>query len=126
MYSDVWKWAGSYRKSDKNIGVAWQKVPEEVMKLLKDGSHWVKEEVFPWDELAVRFHHRLVSIHPFPNGNGRFSRFHADLLLKMNAQKPLTWGGGIGADGNVRDLYLAALKEADERRYGDLLKLCRM
>ena len=81
MFGETWRWAGSFRKSDKNIGVDWLQIGVELKKLLDDVRFQVANGSLPLDEIAVRFHHRLVAIHPFPNGNGRHARLIADLLV---------------------------------------------
>ena len=81
MLGDVWKWAGQFRKSEKNIGVLWYRVPVELKVLLDDTQYWIENETFSPDEIAIRFKHRLVSIHCFSNGNGRHSRLMADIII---------------------------------------------
>ena len=123
MFSDVWTWAGKFRKTEKNIGVA----PEQISSNLKDACDdlktWEKANTYPLDEMAVRFHHRLVSIHPFPNGNGRFSRLLADILLRKHGASSFGWGGNLGTSGENRKVYLNALRHADAR---DLTLLCKI
>jgi Fic-DOC domain mobile mystery protein B len=92
MLKDVWKWAGKYRTTVKNLGVFPEQIPAEVRKLCEDTQYWIQNQVYPWDEIGARFHHRLVAIHPFPNGNGRHARLAADLLLRTQGQDPFSWG----------------------------------
>jgi Fic-DOC domain mobile mystery protein B len=92
MFKRVWQWAGTYRKSDKSIGIHWPQISTELQKLCGDSTYWIEHLTYPWDELGVRFHHRLVSIHPFPNGNGRHARLLTDVLMTNNDQEPFTWG----------------------------------
>lgn len=127
MFADVWRWAGSYRTSDKNIGAYWQKIPEEVHKLLGDVQYWIDNKTDPHDSIAIRFHHRLVWIHPFPNGNGRHARLVTDLLLESIGAVPFSWGAGgrIQEAGEARQKYLEALRQADEKKYGLLLNFAR-
>lgn len=126
MFGLVWKWAGTYRRSNKNLGVDWPQVAAEVQKLCGDAAYWVEHQTYAWDELAARFHHRLVSIHPFPNGNGRHARLMADVLLRANGQEPFTWGaGGLTNAGDARTAYIAALRAADKRDFGPLLGFVR-
>lgn len=82
MYGNVWKWAGEFRKSNKNIGVDKFEISVELNKLLNDTIYWIENKVFEPDEIAIRFKHRLVSIHCFPNGNGRHSRLIADIIIE--------------------------------------------
>lgn len=130
MFGDVWRWAGSYRRHDTNIGVSWTSVPLEMRKLLGDISHQVAMiNELPWspDEISVRFHHRLVSVHPFPNGNGRHARLAADSLVQTLGGSPFTWGReALNADGPARGQYLSALRSADESgEFGPLLRFAR-
>ena len=120
MYGDVWSWAGEYRRSDKNIGVPWMTVPVATEGFLRD------VRAFPPDELAIRFHHRMVLIHLFPNGNGRHSRAMADLMILSLGGTRFTWGGSaLGGHDEVRRQYIAALREADRHEIGPLLVFAR-
>lgn len=126
MFERTWKWAGSYHASEKNIGIAPERVAEEVRKLLEDTKARLAGKVAPTDEVAARFHHRLVSIHPFPNGNGRHARLLTDLLLAANDAEPFTWGrGDLEHAGEARERYLAALRAADARDFAPLLAFVR-
>lgn len=95
MFGHVWKWAGTLRHSEKNIGVDAYRIPVEMRQMLDDCRYWISHESFPMAMIAVRFHHRLVWIHPFPNGNGRFARLATDLLLVANNQPVFSWGRGL-------------------------------
>lgn len=129
MFSDTWAWAGTYRKSDKNIGCDWTQVSTQVRNLLENTKYQVEHTDMPRDELAIRFHHRLVLIHPFPNGNGRCCRLITDLLLRKMGQDPFSWGsGGYAALVNQSDFratYLAALQAADKGDIAPLLAFAR-
>jgi Fic-DOC domain mobile mystery protein B len=128
MFGDVWKWAGEYRTTDKNIGIPWWQVETQVVELLRDAAAWTGggSPAWPVDEIGAQFHHRLVSIHPFPNGNGRHSRAATDLFLVAFGAEPFTWGQeNLANPGEVRSRYIAALQAADERDFGLLLKFVR-
>ena len=126
MFGSTWRWAGTFRSSDKNIGVDWRQVGVQLKDLLDDTRYWVAHDTYPIDEIAVRFHHRLVSIHPFPNGNGRHARLMADVLLARRGAEPFSWGrGDLVHAGAARDRYLAALKAADGGEIGPLLAFVR-
>jgi Fic-DOC domain mobile mystery protein B len=127
MFGDVWKWAGKYRKTEKNIGIRYIDIPVEVHKLCDEAVGWIEFDVYPPDEFAVRFHHRLVFIHAFSNGNGRHARFMADLILgKIFNKEPFTWGRvNLAKTGDVRAMYIEALKKADNYNYEALLKFVR-
>jgi len=126
MFGEVWKWAGSYRGSDTNIGVSWAGISLSVEDLVRDLRVWTQGSI-PSDELAVTFHHRLVSIHPFPNGNGRHSRLAADTLVEALGEKRFSWGSGaeLGARSVVRTQYLDALRSADAGNLGPLILFAR-
>ncbi len=130
MFGLVWKWAGHYRTSNKTIGVNWFQVPGEILKLIENVRYWITNETYPTDEIAARFHHRLVSIHPFPNGNGRWARVMTDVLLFSLDKEPFTWGQkkkveSLDQAGSSREAYLDALQHADARDYKPLLKFAR-
>ncbi|KOF12974.1 cell division protein Fic [Ensifer adhaerens] len=126
MFGDVWRWAGTYRTTERNIGVAAYRIPLELINLLDDVRYWVDHQTYPRDEIAIRFHHRLVAIHPFPNGNGRHARQAADLLVGRLGGEPFSWGGGSLADvGELRARYVAALRAADNHDIGPLLEFAR-
>jgi Fic-DOC domain mobile mystery protein B len=92
MFKNVWMWAGSFRLSEKNLGVPYYLIRQDVQALLDDCRFWISQETFPPEEIAIRFKHRLVSIHLFPNGNGRHSRLMGDILLKaLDENQTFTW-----------------------------------
>ena len=126
MFGDVWKWAGSYRQTERNIGIEAYRIAVEVRNLFGDVRYWVEHATYPPDEIAVRLHHRFVAIHPFPNGNGRHARLVADLLIEKLGGTPFSWGGGSLTDvGELRANYIAALKAADGHDIGPLLAFAR-
>jgi Fic-DOC domain mobile mystery protein B len=126
MFGDVWKWAGQYRVTERNIGIQPWQIPQEVPNLLSDVRYWIENKTYPPDEIAVRLHHRLVAVHPFPNGNGRHARLMADLLIGQLGGKPFSWGGGSLADvGKLRAQYVASLRVADNHDIGLLLAFAR-
>lgn len=126
MFGETWRWAGEFRKSDKNIGVDWFNICVELKKLLDDTHYQIEHASYPPDEIAVRFHHRLVAIHPFSNGNGRHARLMADLLAERLGQPRFTWGSRSLADqSETRQNYIAALQAADRRDIAPLLAFAR-
>lgn len=128
MFAGVWKWAGQFRRTDKNLGVAWPQIPVSLKNLFDDTRHWVDCRQEPSDEIAVRFHHRIVSVHPFSNGNGRHARLMTDLLLEnILKSKCFTWGSKkeLSKAGHIRSSYIAALREADKGSYEPLLEFVR-
>ena len=123
MFHLTWRWAGKYRRRNTNIGVEWSEIAENVILVCQDTEFWIENKVHYWNELAVRFHHRLVKVHPFPNGNGRHARLAADLLHGFHGQSSLSWGGThLAENGEARDEYMAGLKEADQNSYGRLIR----
>ena len=126
MYGDVWRWAGQYRTSGKNIGVDAYRIPTELRQLLDDCRYWIGHDTYEPDEIAARFHHKLVWIHPYPNGNGRHARLAADLLLKWLGRARFSWGGDslIGAS-ELRARYIMALQAADNHDLGPLQEFVR-
>ena len=126
MFGRVWKWAGTFRQSGKNIGVDAYQIPTELRKLLDDCRFQIEHETYEPDEIATRFHHRLVLIHPFPNGNGRHARTAAELLLAKLDRDRFTWGSVYLVNaGETRDTYIAALHAADNHDIAPLLEFVR-
>lgn len=114
MFGKVWKWAGDYRKSPRNIGVEAWRIPMDVAQAIDYAKFWVANSTFSADEIAVRFSHRLVAIHPFPNGNGRFSRMVGDLFVQQLGQPRFSWGSQNLVDATTtRRAYVEALRAAD-------------
>ena len=127
MFCNVWKWAGTFRQSEKNIGIVWYMVPIELKQLCDDVEYWIENKTFSEDEIAAIFHHRLVSIHPFANGNGRHARLMADILLENVLHKsPFTWGrASLTNAGTTRKQYIQSLVAADKGDYKPLLAFVR-
>jgi len=123
MFSLTWQWAGQFRRVQTNIGVSAEKIPMRLEQLCGNVRYQKDNNVFPWKEMAVRFHHELVLIHPFPNGNGRHARLATDLLLERNGQPRFTWGSSsLTESTDVRREYIDALREADQ---GSIERLSR-
>jgi Fic-DOC domain mobile mystery protein B len=127
MYSSVWKWAGEYRKTNKNIGVDKLEITTALRSLIDDAKYWLENSVYEPDEFAIRFKHRLVRVHCFPNGNGRHSRMIADIIIEKIYQLPVfTWGGAsLSVDMDIRSQYLKAIRKADKGDFDLLLKFAR-
>ena len=128
MFGDIWKWAGEFRKTNKNIGIDKFMIREELKNLLDDCIYWIENKVSSEDEIAVRLSHRMVLIHPFANGNGRHSRLIADVLVSKGFSKPyFTWGSvSLTKQSEARTKYLSALKDADKNDYKLLIKFSRL
>lgn len=126
MFGDVWTWAGEYRTTEKNIGnVLSFQVHEELRKLCDDIKYQLTPKKVDIADIAIRFHHRLTCIHPFPNGNGRFAREATDLLLKYNGQKVFAWGIDKNDQDKVRQEYITSLRSADTGNLTPLSKFLR-
>ena len=126
MFGEVWNWAGKYRDANTNIGVDHYLISTKLLSLFSDARYWLQHKSYETNELAARLHHRLVSIHPFPNGNGRHSRLMADLLVDRLGSEPFTWGGGgLMEVSELRKSYIAALKAADNHNIEPLLNFVR-
>ena len=126
MLGEVWAWAGQYRTTERNIGVPAWRIATDLHGLLDDAQFWEEQSVFRPDELSVRFHHRLVAIHPFPNGNGRHARLMADLLVTRLGGTAFTWGGGsMTRASDLRTQYITALRQGDSHEFAALLEFAR-
>lgn len=126
MFGRVWRWAGEFRLTERNIGVAPYRISIDLRNLLDDCRYWIENGTYPPDEIAARFHHRLVLIHPFPNGNGRHARMATDLFLVALGQPRFSWGQGNLVDASeTRQAYVAALRAADGHDIGPLLEFVR-
>ncbi|MBL7154455.1 MAG: mobile mystery protein B [Phycisphaerae bacterium] len=127
MFCDVWKWAGQFRQTEKNLGVPWYRIPIDLKQVCEDVEYWIEKKTFPADEIVARFHHRLVSIHLFPNGNGRHARLMADILSETILNTPrFTWGkANLAESGDDRKRYIEALIAADRGEYKCLLEFVR-
>ncbi len=127
MLGDVWTWAGAFStENNRRIGVDAHLIEIALRGLLDDARYWVEHQTFSADEIAVRFHHRLVAIHPFPNGNGRHARIAADLLAVRLGQPRFTWGGAnLVAPAEARKRYVAALRAADDHDITPLIEFAR-
>jgi Fic-DOC domain mobile mystery protein B len=126
MLGDVWRWAGKFRTSETNIGIPFPEVPTTVRQLLDDTKAWLDHKAYPADEIAVRFSHRLVQIHPFANGNGRHSRLLADLVVMRLDGARFSWGSAsLQEVGDVRRRYIEAVQAADNHDLAPLLAFAR-
>jgi len=126
MFDQVWEWAGRYRIRETNIGIAFEQISSEIRNLVNDTKTWIEYSTYEQDEIAVRFHHRLVAIHAFPNGNGRHGRIAADFLVASLNGEPFTWGARLDNDTDeLRSAYLHALRRADGGNIEELLAFAR-
>ncbi len=126
MFGDVWDWAGRWRKSITNIGIKPQFIPMKLSELCAQVISWgTGSAKMTYLERSARIHHQLVSIHPFENGNGRFSRLVADrYLLAYRCTHPI-WPSHLGINGEIRDRYILSLKAADRGDYLPMIQLMR-
>lgn len=126
MFKDVWRWSGAYRKTEKNLGVLPHLIKSGVYQVIGDMRFAFQHKTIEPDELALLLSHRLVSVHPFANGNGRWSRLVGDLMIVKQGGKRFTWGSAdLQAEGKDRYKYIEALKAADNHDYEPLIKFAR-
>jgi len=126
MFGDVWEWAGQFRKTEKNIGIAPHQIQSQLLHCCENTEYQMDDKSVDLDEIAVRLHYEITRIHPFPNGNGRYARLSADLLLEFQGRKPFSWRGkDLAKDLSVRKAYITALKKADSGDIMPLLKYAR-
>lgn len=126
IFDQTWKWAGEFRRTEKNIGVPVHEMREKLMALFGDVRYWIENRTYAPDEIAVRFHHRLVFIHLFPNGNGRHARLIADVFAMKLGRPRFTWGSAnLVKEGEARNKYLEAIRTADNGDIQPLLKFAR-
>lgn len=125
LFGDVWTWAGQYRLTEKNIGIDPRQISMQLRMLLGNARHWAQNGVYSPLEAAARLHHRMVQIHPFPNGNGRHARVAADIMLEnVYKRAPIEWASGLNlqADNDRPSAYIAALRAADAGDFDRLLQ----
>ena len=125
MFQNLWSWAGSYRLSNKNIGVDYYRIRQELRVLLDNCKYWIEHKIYPPDEIAIRFKHRLVATHLYPNGNGRHSRLMGDILIEALNEQVFTWGSKTIDHSESRQKYIEALRAADEGDYTALIEFSR-
>jgi len=126
MFDKVWRWAGEYRKTERNLGVKPHLIQPDLIQAIREARDWIEHKSYEPDELAVRFHHRIVVVHPFPNGNGRWSRLAADLLVMSLNGVRFSWGSAsLQTKGGARDAYIAALRAADAHDLKPLVAFAR-
>lgn len=127
MYDEVWKWAGEFRRSEKNIGITWTRIGIELKNLLDDTKYWIENNTYSPEEIAIRFKHRLVSIHCFPNGNGRHSRLMADIIIEsIFGKEVFSWhqSNMVKADEKRKE-YIKSLREADNGNIKPLIEFAK-
>ncbi len=126
MFDDVWKWAGTYRTTARNLGVDAYRIQTDLCQAIDDARYWLEHKTYDAEEVAVRFHHRIVQVHPFPNGNGRWSRLVADLLIVQQGGPRFTWGrASLQTAGDTRRTYILALRAADAYDLAPLIAFAR-
>jgi Fic-DOC domain mobile mystery protein B len=126
MFGDVWKWAGTYRTTPRNLGVKPWRIQTDLRQIIDDVRYWIDNKTYPPVEIAIRFHHRLVTVHPFPNGNGRWSRLTADILVVSLGGTRFTWGRtNLQASSEIRRHYINALHAADNHNIEPLMAFAR-
>jgi Fic-DOC domain mobile mystery protein B len=129
LFGEVWNWAGTYRRTEKNIGIDPIDIGVQLRSLIDDARYWAEHGTYPPLEAAARLHHRMVQIHPFPNGNGCHGRIATDLYLeRFFGHEPIEWTHGLDlqTDNERRAAYIAALREADSGQYVSLFEFVGM
>lgn len=122
MFGNTWEWAGEWRKRQTNIGCDPGEIVNNLYALFDEINYQINGRIYPLNEIAIRLHHKLVLIHPFPNGNGRHARLMTDIFLLDKGGNPFNWGGtNLTQDSDVRKKYLSALRAADNHDFS-LLK----
>jgi Fic-DOC domain mobile mystery protein B len=123
MFNEVWSWAGTFRKTNKNIGVDKHQISISLKQLLDDCLFWLSNKIYTEDEIAIGFKHKLVKIHCFPNGNGRHSRLMADIIISQIFERPVyKWGKtNLNRKGEARSNYLTAIRAADNGNINPLI-----
>jgi len=126
MFNAVWRWAGEFRTSERNFGVLPYRIQPELWQIIGDTRYAIQHKSYTNDELAIRFAHRMVVVHPFPNGNGRWSRLAGDLLIVQQGGARFTWGrANIRSASDVRKRYMGALHAADDHDFVPLIEFAR-
>ena len=127
MYGNVWAWAGKFRKTNKNLGVDKFQISTDLKVLCDDAHYWVDHKTYPPEEIAIRFKHRIVSIHCFANGNSRHSRLLGDIIIeKLFEEEVFSWGAGdLTNKSDSRSIYLHAVKAADQGDFEPLIAFAR-
>jgi fido (protein-threonine AMPylation protein) len=119
MLYDIWKFAGVIRMKElanPDFHMSFYIRPS-LLDLERDLKTWIKFN-HPPQEMMARFHERLLTIHPFLDGNGRWSRVLTEFMCERLGFDQPTWGSKtISADEERRNKYIAAVKKA--RHEGD-------
>ena len=127
MFGNVWDWAGKFRSVELSIGIKAYQVPTALKVLADDIAYWDENKIFDIYEIATRIQHRAVQIHPYKNGNGRWSRMLANIYLRQNGSMPVKWQEDLLSKENPkRDEYIQALKDADNGDYSSLIEMHRV
>ncbi len=127
MFDEVWEWAGQLRSvtgARPNIGVSPERVPMELGRVAMEyNREWEKYHEDSLLPFVAKYHHALVLVHPFDNGNGRWSRLACDVIVKRLAKEtPITWATDtLNVQSDERTRYIAALRSADEHDYQPLI-----
>lgn len=127
LFGDVWSWAGKFRRSDINLSkISTYDIGPQLKNLFEDASVWIKNEKMSWDEISAELHHRLIWIHPFPNGNGRTTRIFTEFVQRRNGQEVTSWMESLKDDpANRRKCYISALKKADNGDFEALIEFMK-
>jgi len=127
LFGDVWKWAGKFRTSEVNISkYRPYDIRPQLLNFFEDVKLWIQTGKMSWDDISAEMHHRLVTIHPFPNGNGRTTRIFTEYVQKRNQQSPTSWMASLAHDPKLRrETYIKALRKADKGEFDLLVEFMR-
>ena len=109
------------------IGLPRQDIQPQLKKLQDDLAFWLSENSDMLRlEILARFHHRVVYIHPFVNGNGRWGRLVADALaIRQFELGTLNWATDSenfrGPESPGREEYVATMKAGDKGDFRPLM-----
>jgi Fic-DOC domain mobile mystery protein B len=127
LFSDVWKWAGKFRTAEVNISkYRPYDVGPQLKNFFEDAKVWITSGQMSWDEISAEMHHRLVTIHPFPNGNGRTTRIYTEYVQKRNNQEVTSWNAALAHQPKRRrESYIKALRDADKGDFTLLIEFMK-
>lgn len=124
LFGDVWKWAGTFRKVEVNLSkIKYYDVGPQLKMFFEDAKLWIEGGRMSWDEISAEMHHRLIAIHPFPNGNGRTTRIYTEYVQKRNKQAVTSWKASLNHDPKERRrVYIKSLQQADKGDFRPLIE----
>lgn len=125
-FSELYDWAGKWRKTEVYVG---QLIPPKPNKVLHSMYQFLDNLNFKISisknrtehiDSLVYAHYEFIKIHPFNNGNGRTGRILMNLVALKFGYKPLEL---YHREGQSRKLYINAMKDADNGNFNTLSQL---